>query len=262
MTGQPIELIVADIDGCLTGGGRSLVDLDMARRLRQWQLQAAEGDPAIPRLVFNTGRPLAYVLALVQTFDVRLPSLAECGLVMWIPEERRSALHPDYDERRRGLFRDLMADAEEEFMAGADSIVHFEAGKFSQLTLLAKDPHRSRDVAEAARDFLARWEEHFAAELTPAVLNLLPRGLHKGSGLDWLADVTGIAPERMAGIGDNLGDLEFMEKCGFSACPNNAREGVIARCDWVLDSGPAACMVELYERAIAHNRAVLPVHRS
>lgn len=246
-----IQLVVADIDGCFSGGGRRPLNLDVCRRVAEWNALSAT-DPTVPHFVFNTGRPVAYVQAMAQAVASRLPSIAEFGAVLWHPVNYHHDVHPDYTDEDRRRYEELLEDAEREFGA-LDSGVMVEVGKLCQLTLYPRLPATIAEVAERAAPFAQRWKDHYVVDRTPAVLNFLPPSVNKGTALDWLAQVTGIPTDRMAGIGDSECDLRFLRRCALSGAPRNAAQIVREQVTWALGGGPEECILEFVERVIAWN---------
>lgn len=252
---KPIRLIVADIDGCVTRGGRVPFDLDMLRRVAGWNIQS-EREEAIPALTFCTGRPLPYVQALQQACGSRVPAIAEFGAVIWDPRQQCHAVHPAYTQDDRRRYYEMLADAEETF-SDPDLGVLIEAGKLCQLTLYPRPPLRVEELDEVVADFSARWREYYVFDRTPAVINYMPRAVNKGTALLWLSELSGIGLDEMAGIGDAESDWHFLQHCALSATPKNGRPMVKERCDWCLGGGPVECIPELYERVIAWNASLL-----
>jgi len=248
-----IQLVVADIDGCFTGGGRRPLNLDVCRRVADWNEQSVT-DPTVPHFVFCTGRPLPYIQAMSQAIASRLPSIAEFGAVLWDPVTQVHAVHPDYTAEDHRRYEELLDSAEREF-ADIESGVLIEAGKLCQLTLYPRHPATVADMVERAGPFVLKWRDHFTVDRTPAVLNFLPPSVNKGTSVEWLSSIVGIPTSRMAGIGDSECDLRFLTRCALSAAPINAAPHVRDRVMWALDGGPEACILEFVERVIARNRA-------
>lgn len=249
----PIHLVVTDIDGCLTRGGRFPLDLALCQRLREWGEQSAR-DASVPALVFCTARPLPYVLALNQAIPTRLPSLVENGAVLWDPVSRRHALNPAAPADAIDHARVLHAEAERLF--AHDDDVAIEEGKMAQVTLVPRRPGGVSIIEERARAFAARFGERLVVDRTHAVINLLPPGVNKGTGLLWLARETGIDPAQMAGIGDAASDWDFLQHCGLAAAPNDADAELLAKpAVWRCKGGPGDVVAEVMQAAIARNRA-------
>ncbi|MGF1573023.1 MAG: HAD family hydrolase [Sumerlaeia bacterium] len=248
-----IKLIVADIDGCFTAGGRSDINLHMLAKVAEYN-QRAITEPQIPHLVFNTGRPLPYIQALQQAIASRLPSIAEFGAVFWCPETQTHAIHPAYTAEHRRKYEEIVLQAEEEFTHEGSGVL-IEAGKVCQLTLYPRIGVTMEDVIEETNPFVARHSEYFTVDVTTHVLNFLPHGVNKGTALDWLSEQTGFQLNEMAGIGDSDCDWRFLERCAISATPPNGSALLQERCRWHLAQQPGNCILELYERIFEYNQS-------
>jgi hydroxymethylpyrimidine pyrophosphatase-like HAD family hydrolase len=250
-----IRHIIADVDGCFTAGGRDRVDLAICEKVRQWN-DASPQDPTIPSFSFCTGRPLPYTHALSQFIGCHVPSLAEFGAVLWDPTNQQHLIHPLFTADCRRKYYELLADAEESLLSSNADIL-LEGGKFCQVTLYPRAPRTMADIREWTQEFVDRWSEDYLVDYTHSVMSFLPRGIHKGSGLLWLAELSGLELAEIAGIGDAVSDWEFLSLCGISATPDNGQPFIRERAKWVMETGPRDCIEELYERVMAHNRAVL-----
>lgn len=251
---RPIRLIVADVDGCVTRGGRQPFDLAMMQRIAE-RNRASRTDPGVPAMTFCTGRPLPYVQALQQACACHHPAIAEFGAVLWDPVHQHHSIHPAYSEADRRRYQAMLAEAEQQFIANGDGQVLIEAGKVCQLTLYPKPPLTVPELARRAESFSARWSEHFATDQTTAVVNYMPHAVNKGTALDWLSRLTGIDLDEMVGLGDSESDWHFMRLCARSAAPSNAVPALRARVDWRLQHAAVDCIEELYERIRAESPA-------
>ena len=66
-------------------------------------------------------------------------------------------------------------------------------------------------------------------DLDFTLLDILPPGASKGSGLDKLAEIEQLSPENVMVIGDNFNDLEMLEYAGTPVIMGNADESLLAR---------------------------------
>lgn len=82
-------------------------------------------------------------------------------------------------------------------------------------------------------------------------LELLPRGVTKGSGLAMLARRLGIAPERTMAIGDYENDTEMLRVAGIAAAPANAMEEIRALADLVVAHHQADAVADFLEKVFA-----------
>lgn len=191
---KPIRLIVADIDGCFTAGGRSRLDLNMCKQVQAWN-ERSKDEYDIPALVFCTGRPLPYIQAMKQAAGCYLPSIAEFGAVVWCPVRQSHYIHPMYSEDERRRYEDLLKEAEKEFGIENSEIL-IEAGKLCQLTLYPRHPAKVEDMRERVETFHERWRDYYVLDRTPAVMNFMPQSINKGTALEWLAEFAGIGLDR------------------------------------------------------------------
>src|SRR5690606_26024620 len=132
----------------------------------------------------------------------------------------------------------------------ANEEVLMEGGKFCQITLYPRHPRTMEDIRAKTQEFANKWSEHYMVDYTHAVMSFLPRGIHKGTGLQWMAGLCELDLDEIAGLGDAVSDWEFLSLCGIAATPRNGQPFILERADWVLEGGPRDCIVELYERVI------------
>jgi len=66
-------------------------------------------------------------------------------------------------------------------------------------------------------------EEHLPYYIDTGInfINVIVTGTTKGTGMRMVTDFSGIDLAGIAGIGDSDADLEFLDLCGFTACPSN-----------------------------------------
>jgi len=107
-------------------------------------------------------------------------------------------------------------------------------------TIFAQPPLTIADVMPEVKAIVREISDQFV--VTPAVLalNVHPIGINKGTGLRWLAEVTGIDPVEMGGVGDSAGDVDFLRLVGYAAAPANATAEVRAVARYVADRADAA----------------------
>jgi hydroxymethylpyrimidine pyrophosphatase-like HAD family hydrolase len=100
---------------------------------------------------------------------------------------------------------------------------------------------------------LKRWTENALGDLASRVdlaystscLNILPRGIEKGKGIEFLVQKTGIRAESMLGVGDSDVDLPFLKRVGHSAAPANAVPAVKAIVDYVSQERTGAGVLDI-----------------
>ena len=89
----------------------------------------------------------------------------------------------------------------------------------------------------------------FISKSLPYFLELANREVSKGSGLAFLAEHLGFAPERTVGIGDGENDRELLDWAGYAVAVENAHTDLLARADLVIpgpDEEGVAQLIEAY----------------
>lgn len=214
---MPIKLIVLDIDGVLTQGEASALDLRLLAQLAQVN-RAARENPSRPAITLCTGRPAPYVEVMLQAIDGHLAAIFENGAGLYVPDGYQFLPHPELADP--STFRTVRQRLEEELVQTGRAF--FQPGKEYTLTLFAHDSAKTDQLHEWAEDALGSLSNSVALVYSTFCLNVLPRGIHKGKGIEFLADRTGYAPADMLGVGDSDVDLPFLAEVGYSAAPANA----------------------------------------
>lgn len=242
-----IRLVLADVDGCLTAGEGRPIDLGVLASIAATNASSRDDD-AVPAVALCTGRPAPYVEVLVQEIAAYRPSLFENGAGLVEMEPYRFLAHPRIDAGVVRTFRTAMEALDDVLVATGRAT--WQPGKSYTATLYPADG----DVHAlwlAARDLLG---DGFYVDEGVECINLMPAGIDKGAGVEWLAEETGLRLDEIAGVGDADSDLVFLDRVGFSAAPANATAGVRARVDHVAASRCGEGLLEIVDRIVATNR--------
>ncbi|UFS71510.1 Cof-type HAD-IIB family hydrolase [Geomonas sp. RF6] len=68
---------------------------------------------------------------------------------------------------------------------------------------------------------------------------ILPRGVHKGTGLDAALSELGVEWQETMGVGDAENDLDFLSRCGYAVATGNALQVVQDKAQLVADENGA-----------------------
>jgi hypothetical protein len=224
-----IRLIVLDIDGVVTAGEAQPLDLELLAELRAMN-QAAQADPSQPAVTFCTGRPAPYLEVMLQAIDGRMPGVYENGAGIYDPADYQFIPLPEINNFLNG-FVEITSRIEDTLVQ--DKIVYFQPGKHHSLTLFAVDPKRIPELKDLTAEALGPLSERVDLAYSTSCLNVLPRGVNKGKGIQFLADQVEIPLANMLGIGDSDVDLPFLRLIGHSAAPANANARVKDLVDYV-----------------------------
>jgi hydroxymethylpyrimidine pyrophosphatase-like HAD family hydrolase len=247
-----IRLIVSDIDGCLSRGSTTHYSPALLGRLAKVNARSRT-DPLIPAITYCTGRPQPYVECLLQATGGYMPALCEGGAVFFDPVHHTVSTHEGFGPREQAVLQELRQDIRCELIG--DSVM-FEPGKVTHITLLIAPPKRPEDYLSKAATIADRFGDEFMVETTRICVHILFRHLHKGTGIDWLVDHTGIDTSEMAGIGDAAPDIPFLERVGLAFAPSNADEEVKRVCHVDSDRPDYEASLEFIDHVIEYNSAV------
>jgi hydroxymethylpyrimidine pyrophosphatase-like HAD family hydrolase len=103
---------------------------------------------------------------------------------------------------------------------------YWQPGKTVCYSLFAHPPLQISEVAIEVSELVSKLSDEFEVTSAVLALNIYPKNVHKGTGLNWLAEITGISIDEMAGVGDSAGDIDFLRLVGKSAAPANAVQEV------------------------------------
>ncbi len=218
-----IQLIVLDIDGCLTVGKGHRLDIEEFTRVRAW----VDAHPDIP-IALCTGRSQPYAEALLQltgSYYRGVPSIVENGCFLYYSHIDEDFLVPH--PLLQGALERFMSIKTEILRAISDSAKH-EPGKEVCLSLDPKGDMTVKELYEHVQKIAAPYGDALEITHSAAAVDIMPKGVNKGSALHFLAEKVGIAPTAMVGIGDTVGDLPMLKEVGHVACPANATEDIQA----------------------------------
>jgi hydroxymethylpyrimidine pyrophosphatase-like HAD family hydrolase len=243
-----IKLIVLDADGILSKGEAEPFDLSLLARLRDLNRRARRGEAA-PAVTLNTGRPSPYVEAVMQAIEGWQPALYESGAGLYFPQTYQFQLTPLLTVRQKEQLLLAVRRLDEALVQTGQA--YWQPGKVVCYTLFAHPPLTISDLIPPASEIVSAISPDFV--VTPAVLalNIHPAGIDKGTGLRWLAEVTGLRPAEMAGAGDSAGDIDFLRLVGHPAAPVNATEAVKAVAEYVSPHPDAAGLHDILDYWLA-----------
>jgi HAD superfamily hydrolase (TIGR01484 family) len=222
--------LAVDFDGTIARDGR--VDASTHDSLKRLKDTGR-------RLLLVTGRELRHLADPILGLFDRV--VAENGAVVYNPgtmRERLIAGRPPAD-----LVRVLKEKGVEPL-----SIGH---------TIVATWPPNEKIVMETIHELGL---EHQAIFNKGAIM-VLPPGVNKATGLNAALAEIELSPHNVVGVGDAENDFAFLEACGCSAAVGNATPALKNTVDLVLEGGWGGGVVELIERIIDDDAAIIPAGR-
>ncbi len=229
------KAIILDIDGCLSsdvGVPFNLSELIKIQEINR-KSQYIFNQNIYPLITLNSGRPHAYCEAVSQMIGNYTYFIFENGAGI----SKSNGINYEYilDEKIDEL---LLKQMEKIFRNVID---HYGKNRFvvqpnkiyaKTLLFEPNDPLRI-DVWNSINKIIDREKMNLYSEYGYNFINLNIKGINKGSGLDLFRNTTKIDYSEMVGVGDSFSDKNFMEKCGFKACPSNASNELKEISDYV-----------------------------
>ena len=225
---ESIQLVVLDIDGVLTDGESQPLDLGLLKLLAGMNT-AAQNDSDLPAVTLCSGRPAPYVEVLLQAIAGHLPGIYENGAGLFVPHPYGFHPHPQLADKNG--FHEVRERLENELVK--NGVAFIQPGKVHSLTLFAEDPSKTSLLREQAEDALGTLVEKVELTYSTSCLNVLPRGMDKGKGIEFLAKTLDLGLESMLGVGDSDVDLPFLAIIGHRAAPANANTEVKKLVDYI-----------------------------
>lgn len=239
-----MNLIVLDVDGVLSVGEAHPFELRLLERLARLN-HAARSDPAVPAVTLNTGRPSPYVEAVMQMIGGWQPALYESGAGLYLPLGYQFKTNPALTPGHMALLRQAIELLDRSLVAPGRA--YWQPGKVVCHSLLAEPPLTTAELLVEVEALVAQLPDRIAVSRAGITINIHPAGINKGTGLEWLAGVTGVAPAAMAGVGDSPADLDFLRLVGYAAAPANARDEVKAAVAYVSPRPDAAGLLDILD---------------
>jgi HAD superfamily hydrolase (TIGR01484 family) len=247
-----IKLFVTDIDGCL-GEPYTPYALDGLATLRRYAHDAGPptaSDPT-PALSICSGRPYPYVEALTQMLDLTVPVLFESGGGRFDPVEAQTTWNPALTDEVETEIEKVRHWLVTECVPGTKmSIDH---AKRTQAGVVSPDPDEIDEVRARTEQYVADHAPDLRVFVTDVSVDVVPPGITKRTGLQWLSDHLEVDLDEIAYIGDTDSDLEALQAVGTSFAPANANEAVREAANHVTDGSVLDGTLEAYRHCLDAN---------
>lgn len=247
-----IKLFVTDIDGCLAQPYQpyDLVGFATLRRFVDDAGLPTEEHPT-PAVSICSGRPYPYVEAMTQALGLTVPVLFEGGGGRFDPVAAQTTWNPRLTDEIEAEIEEVRHWFVTECVPGTKmSIDH---AKRTQAGVVSPDT----DEIVAARARTEQFVDENVPDLrvfsTDVSVDVVPPGITKRTGLEWLTEHLGVGMDEVAYIGDADSDLEALAAVGTSFAPANADEEVLRAVDHVTDGSVIDGTLEAYRQCLDWN---------
>lgn len=244
---MPTRLIISDIEGCISAGKGLILDLGTLQIIQKYN-QSADNRTNIP-LTLCTGRSQPFAEAFCQMLGIVMPCVCENGAFIYDPVRDVSIRNPAITARHIAAQKEFVRVLESGL--AKDYPHRREPGKEICISLnpdVSKE-HYTEEIPrlyEQVKNFID--PALFAVTHSASAVDITPAGIDKASGVRFLAELTGIPLQEMAGIGDTIGDLPFLKITGISAAPANCTAVIRDSVDYVSQKSAAEGVADIITR--------------
>lgn len=243
---------MTDIDGCLAEPYQAY-NLDGFAALRRYANDAGaptDASPA-PALSVCSGRSYPYVEAITQALDLTVPVLFESGGGRFDPVAAQTTWNPALTDEVEEELAEMRHWLRTECVPGTKmSIDH---AKRTQAGIVSPDPDEIREVQPRIEEFVADTLPDLKTFATAVSVDVVPEGITKRSGLEWLTEHLGVEMSATAYIGDTGSDVAALEAVGTSFAPPNATDEVRAVVDHVTTDSVIQGTLAAYRSCLSQN---------
>lgn len=224
-----VDLFVSDIDGCLAEP-YAAYNLEGFEALGR---HAAAEDPASPALSICSGRSYPYVEAVTQALGLTVPVLFESGGGRFDPVAAQTTWNPALTDDIEAALEEVRHWFVTECVPG--TALSLDHAKRTQAGVVSPRPEEIVELRPRTEQFVEEHVPDLRVFATAVSIDVVPPGITKQTGLEWLTDHLDLDMKNVAYIGDTESDLEALAAVGHSFAPANADAAVREQVDHVTD---------------------------
>lgn len=212
------DAVLCDVDGCLASEAGGVIDpAGMARVAEYNRLAEEQGDR--PFVTLCTGRPVAFADCLSRLIgNTHLPLVAENGVWLYHAGTNDWRIDPAITPEHLVAVRELSDFIEATF--GPEGL-RIQPGKTASISPYHPDPEFLATVVAPIREHCRERGYPFRIVPTWNYINCDLEFVSKQTGIDRFRTWTGLAANRLAGIGDTAHDVAIAESVSCFAVPAN-----------------------------------------
>lgn len=248
------DAVVCDIDGCLGPESHEPLDAHALAALADYN-RAAHEQRDRPVITLCSGRPQPFVEALSRLLgNTSVPCVCENGV--WVYDPRDNGFHrdPAITPEHLASVRDAQDWIEREWVTRGAVI---QPGKAASISVWHADTALLKGaITESIRERAARHGWPLRVSATVAWINCDLAHIHKGTGIDRVLALTGLARERLAGVGDSPSDRFIAQRVAFFAAPSNAHPDLCDACHFIAPEPEIAGVMTILRALIGAGAGV------
>lgn len=230
MAARRYDLVICDIDGCLSPENSDPIHIEKLAKVARYNEQAKEAGDR-PLVTVASGRPMPFCEAMCRLLQNNLlPCIAENGVWLFDPKTNRHEMDPKIDLNHLEIVHQMQAWVRERY---ASDGVTLQPGKSASVTLYHPDPNYLKGIINELETEVAAKGWPFRVSMTWFYINCDLTFVSKASGISRLLEATGLSKDRVIGIGDTLSDKAIADNVKWFACPANAWDDLKTHADYI-----------------------------
>lgn len=231
-----IKLILTDIEGCITKDKGYPLDLDGLKWIRDHL-------KLLPPISLNTGRSKPYIEAMLQAIGQFEDSIGENGCIIYLIDKDDIIFHPKIKEEFFGEREELKKFLKEKLKGYG----HIEPGKEVCVSIFPEKDIPVPELAKISQELIQTNFPNFQLVYSSVAVDITPKGIDKGAGMDLLLEIKGLDYDEVLGIGDSLGDLPFLSKLKYKATPYNGHPRLKEIASYVAKEENILGVIEIFK---------------
>ena len=248
-----VKLIASDIDGTLVPDGSDKINPEIFRVITQLKRQGIY-------FVAASGRQWKSIERLFEPVKDQIFYIAENGAYVGA-RGRELFTFPMKPEEVKEIIRDVRGIPDCDLMLSGRDVIYIESKNQTFIDYLILGYHNEVKMVEnleevddmiikasiyhqgynafqaAGKVMLPKWGARLKVVTAGREwLDIMERHVNKGAALKEIQESLGVLPEETMAFGDNLNDIELLERAKYSYAIGNAREEVKEAADYITDT--------------------------
>jgi len=186
-----------------------------------------------PLVTLCSGRPIGFVECMCRLIQNSLvPCIGENGVWLWNPSDNVFECDPAITEEHFEMVSEARKFIKTHYETHG---VVLQPGKSASIALYHSDTGYLRSILPELGEEFQRRGWPIRVSMTWFYINCDLEHVSKGTAIDRLLAKTVIAKERIAGIGDTMGDRYIADRVAWFGCPANAKDEIKQRAHFVSE---------------------------
>ena len=212
----------------------------------------SKDDEKIPYIAINSGRPQGYIEAHCQTFGITNFSVFEngSGIFRFQSSQIDFILDKNIPKTYISDYLDIYNIVNDKF-----GIEKQPSKEYTMTFIRPKGDSMIKEIVELIEEYIKSQRMPYYIDYGINFVNVNVKNVNKGTGLQMAVSNSNIRLDEIAGIGDSMGDWEFLKLCNYSACPKNASEELKTKVQYISPYEYSESAIDFINKILKMNGA-------